>query len=108
VLNEAEQNIVRQCLVAILDGPSIDDWEFQTRLGVDRQTLRTVLSERPNGAGECAGPAQVALNNCMNEIVNGLGMSADEWDKWFTVSRSEVIAVYRKWCALNVQSPGIK
>ena len=46
-LTEAEKDTIRRCLVAVLDGPFIDDWEFKTRLGFDRMTLRSILSARP-------------------------------------------------------------
>lgn len=108
VLNDVERDTIRRCLVAMVDGPFIEDWEFHTRIGVDRQKLRLILSEWPYLESNIEESTQVAINNCMNEIVNGVRISPAEWNKWFVVPKEVVQRTYRKWCALNSQSPGIK
>jgi len=42
--NQSERDTSQRCVIAILEGPFIDDWEFQTRLGIDRPTLSTILA----------------------------------------------------------------
>ena len=39
-LSPSERRIVLQCMKAIADGPEIEDWEFQTRLGIVRPLIR--------------------------------------------------------------------
>ena len=46
-LSPSEKEIVLQCMKAIADGPEIEDWEFHTRLGIVRPTLRRVISLWP-------------------------------------------------------------
>jgi len=43
-LSATEKQTVLQCMKAIADGPEIEDWEFYTRLGVVRPTLRRIIS----------------------------------------------------------------
>jgi hypothetical protein len=101
-LSEAELDTVRRCVIAILEGPFIDDWEFQTRLGVDRAALSTILTAQAfldNRSKDSI--VQMAIHNCMNEVSNGVSISPAEWDRWFVVSRQEVQTTFLKWSALN-------
>src|ERR1700736_1053947 len=101
MLNGAEQEIVRRCLVAMLDGDFIDDWEFQTRLGLSRDALRAILKrpELDNSSEE--EDVQLAINNCMNELLNGLSISSAEWDQWLPMPKQEVERTFIKWNAQN-------
>jgi hypothetical protein len=86
---------------AILEGPWINDREFQTRLGIDCEGLRCLLAVWPR-LDDVAddSPARLAINSCMNEVCHGVPIAAEEWARWFTVSRHEVAATYRKWAKL--------
>ena len=101
-LSVSEQQAVLRCMKAIAEGPFIDDWEFRTRLGIDRATLRQVLSHWPHivDAGDDSDEC-LAINNCMNEVSNGLRFSNYEWEKWFTQSRAEIADIYAKWVGLR-------
>jgi len=46
-LNKTEKETVHQCLKVILNESYIDDREFSTRLGFDRESLKQVLSLWP-------------------------------------------------------------
>jgi hypothetical protein len=85
-LGDVDEDVVRKCSVAIVEGPWIEDWEFQTRLGIDREALRELLAAWPqlHDAVEDA-PARLAINNCMNEVCHGVPIASDEWNRWFTV-----------------------
>src|SRR6185436_13318944 len=99
-LNEKERDTIRQCLVAILDGPFIDGGEFHTRLGVDRPTLNAILAAQLSLDYESKDlTVQLVLNNCMNEIVNGLSISPAQWNRWFVVPRQEIQSTFLKWRA---------
>ncbi len=100
-LTDGEKDVVRRCLVAILHGPFIDDWEFHTRLGLNRRQLQAVLQSWPNlddSAEESV--ANLAVNNCMNEVCHGVQIPAEHWSNWFATSRDEVQATYFKWAKL--------
>ena len=99
-LNKTEKETVHQCLKVILNGSYIDDWEFSTRLGFDRESLKQVLSLRPQLDDSEDGLIRLAINNCMNEVCHGIDISPAEWKSWFTVSREEAKATYFKWAKL--------
>ena len=97
-LTKQEQNAVRECMLAILKGSEIEAPEFQTRLGIDRSHLQNVLASWPHL--EDTENTRLAINNCMNEVVNGVYISPQNWERWFTMSREEVRAASEHWRSL--------
>lgn len=101
-LTEQEQRLILEAMTAILNGPYIDDAEFQTRLGIDRLQLREVLDTWPVIEDDNEDShACIAINNCMNEVCYGIEISSAAWSKWFTAPRSDVAAVYARWAKLK-------
>lgn len=97
-----EQNIVLQCMTAILEGSFIDSFELQTRLGVDKEELKSVVAAYPQLDDTDEDSAtNLAINNCMNEVCHGVDITPDKWIKWFNVSRENVKEVYIKWAKLK-------
>ena len=101
-LSQTDQQIILECLKAILEGPFIDSVEFQTRIGINRDDLSQVIQAWPNIDDSNEDSTEVlALNNCMNEVCNGLDISDRDWSHWFRVGRKEVCEVYSRWASLN-------
>ena len=46
-LSKNEKEIIKGALQAACEGPFFEDWEFQTLIGVDRETVRSVLNDWP-------------------------------------------------------------
>ena len=67
-LNKTEKETVHQCLKVILNESYIDDREFSTRLGFDRESLKQVLSLWRQLDDSEDGLIRLAINNCMNEV----------------------------------------
>jgi hypothetical protein len=96
-LNEVERNTVRQAMQAVLDGRWIDDSEFATRLGFERELLKEILRGWPLFDDSANGLVSLAINNCMNEVCHGINISGRDWNVWFTQSKEEVKATFSKW-----------
>jgi hypothetical protein len=106
-LSPSEQQIVLQCMKAIADGPEIEDWEFQTRLGIVRPSLRRIISLWPAIDDSSDNSDEfLAINNCLNEVCHGLKLPDTEWRKWFAQPKDEIIKTYNKWLRLRGCSPG--
>jgi hypothetical protein len=106
-LSPSEQQIVLRCMKAIADGPEIEDWEFQTRLGIVRPSLRRVISLWPTIDDSSEDSDEfLAINNCLNEVCHGVKIPDAEWRKWFSQSREEIIKTYNKWLRLKGRSSG--
>ena len=97
-LPDEDKEAVLQCMRAIAESQLIEDWEIHTRLGLNRETLRAVVSRWPNIDDSVVdSDAYLAINNCMNEICHGVHIPTEEWDKWFTMTRAQILDSYRKW-----------
>jgi len=105
-LTKADQELVLQCLRAITDG-EIEDWEFQTRLGITRLVVKRMIVEWPEVDDEVENSdGFLAINNCMNEICHGIRLSPEEWALRFTQSRDAVTLAYKNWLRLGGQTHG--
>ncbi|HLM61742.1 MAG TPA: hypothetical protein VK308_13130 [Pyrinomonadaceae bacterium] len=100
-LSESEKQTVLQCLNAVLTGNFLEH-EFHSRLGLEPEDLAQVVSAYPNiDDSDDTSNETLAINNCLNEVAHGISFSDREWQQWFTVDRSEVDEVYRKWAKLR-------
>ena len=86
---------------AILSGPFIDDFEFRTRLGIDRPQLREVLASWPTLDADENVKVCLAINNCLNETLRGVYVGPKDWADWFTASKEDLAAVYLRWSNLK-------
>lgn len=106
-LSVKEQDIVRRCMNAA--GSLIEDWEKHTRLGMGGDELHRTIAQWPNIDDVDLGCSGfLAINNCMNEVCNGLRIGPGEWHKWFDTPMADVKATYRKWLALAGISGGVR
>jgi hypothetical protein len=100
-LSDGDRQIILQCLNAILKGRFLEG-EFHTRLGMERAELEQVVAAYPHiDDSDDNSNAALAINNCLNEVSHGINFSNREWSQWFTVNRSEVDEVYRRWAILR-------
>ena len=92
---------------AIANRPLIEEWEFHTRLGILRPTLKRIISAWPDIDDSSDGSDEfLAINNCLNEICHGIDIPPTEWRDWFLQSREEVKKTYGKWLRLGGHSAG--
>ena len=110
-LTPAELDSIRRCVEAILHGPFIDDPEFQTRLGVDRDAFRRLIANwPPDLLAQSNSEVHLVLNNALNEICHGVRISDPEWARWFGAGllRTDILAVYRKWAEATGSRMGLR
>jgi hypothetical protein len=97
-LSKSEQEIVLQCMTAIVDGTAIPEWEFHTRLGIVRPTLRRVISRWPERDDRFRhSDGYLAINNCLNQVCHEISVSPSEWDNWFTYPMDRVKLTLARW-----------
>ena len=62
--------------------------------------MRKLLASWPNvDDEEDTSDAWLAINNSLNDLLNGLGISASEAVEFVGVKRAEMERIYRKWRA---------
>jgi hypothetical protein len=85
-------------MTAIVNGTAILDWEFRTRMGMDRTTLKRIISQWPEMDDRSQNSDEfLAIHNCLNEVCNGISMSPSEWEKWFTYPEARVKQTFAHW-----------
>jgi hypothetical protein len=95
-LSPEAQAVVRAVLAFMSITRQLDG-ELETLLGVDRRELAATLMRWPavdDRADESR--SAVAINNALNEVVNGLELSADEWRE-LGATRAQVESAYAEW-----------
>ena len=93
---EKEKDIVRQCLVAALDGSFFPDWEFQTLFGIDRKTLAEIVDSWPH-IDDTEENIFLAVNNSLANLVGYPHGSAEEWKKYISATPDEVRNILEYW-----------
>lgn len=81
--------IVLESTNFILESNEIEDFEFSSRIGVERPTLAQVI-ERLSDVRDVDSDTIFCINNCLNEVCNAVGISDAEWNLWFSYSKDEV------------------
>ena len=108
-LSASEQELVLQCLKAIVESNEIEDWEFRTRLGITRATVKEIISrwseidDRSEGSDEF-----MAINNSLNETCHGVHWTSQEWSRRFTEPRAKIVDVYMHWLRLGNFRGGLR
>ena len=96
-LTPEENQVVRRTLEATF---RYFDFDFQTRLGISPESMRSLLDAWPavdftlDDSDAC-----LAINNSLNDILHGEGISEEDALELVGVSRAEMLRVYRKWAA---------
>ncbi|MBC7768702.1 MAG: hypothetical protein H7124_07935 [Phycisphaerales bacterium] len=93
-LTPEEQQVVRRAMAATFE---FFDLDFQTRLGVYPDTMRQLLSEWPNIDDAYDSDAYLAINNAMNDLLHGVGISDAKATEITGADRAEMRRIYLKW-----------
>ena len=95
-LSPEKQAIIRRALAFVATTHQLDG-AFETRLGVERAEIATILMRWPAvDDRRDNAPVTLAINNALNELVNGMELSAADWRQLGT-TRAEVEAAYAAW-----------
>jgi hypothetical protein len=102
-----EREVVRRAMAATF---RYFDFDFQTRLGVTPEEMRELLEAWPqiDDTGDDSD-ACLAINNSLNDLLNGVGISERESLDLLGASRDEVERIYKKWArARGWKSRGVR
>lgn len=93
-LDAAEMDLVLRCLKCMASGGLIEDWEFETVMGVNREDLAAVAKAWPK-VDESAQSVALAINNTFVNILWYPHRQALE--DLVSASEEEVQRVFAKW-----------
>ena len=102
ILTHSEQEVVRRTMEGAF---KYFDFDFDTRLGVSEDEMRGLLRQWPNvDDSDDDGCACVAINNTLNDLLHGVGISDDEAMQLTGVNRAEMYRIYKKWASARGRS----
>jgi hypothetical protein len=94
-LNEEEKEVVRRTMAATFDYFTFD---FGTRIGVEQEEMSKLLEAWPDlDDSDDESSVSLAINNSMNDLLNGEGISESDAKEKIGVSKDEMRRVYKKW-----------
>jgi hypothetical protein len=94
-LTTPDREVIRRAMEASFQ---FFDWDFQTRLGVTPEAMRALLGNWPNVDDTSdESDACLAINNAMNDLLHGVGISDQKALELIGVDRAEMLRVYRVW-----------
>ena len=106
-LERADQDVIRRCIEALLAGDLIHPGELHARIGVGPAGLRKVLTTwPPEDDDRSDSDAHLIVNNCLNEIANGVDISSGERDARVGVDRDDLAGLLLRW-RLSLNRSGI-
>ena len=92
--SEADRKLIRECLVASVEGPFFPDWEFSLLFWLERAEVAAVLQAWPD-VGERDPCVRLAVNNALNNLLgypHGL-----ELGPYVSASEGELRCVLERW-----------
>jgi hypothetical protein len=96
-LDPEEGEVIRRTMEATF---RFFDFDFHTRLGVSPEKMRALLGAWPSVDDTLDdSDACLAINNSLNDLLHGVGISDKDAMEFVGVSREEMLRVYRKWAA---------
>jgi len=90
-----DDEVIRECLRAAVDGPFFPDWEFATLFGFERGEIRNIAERWPEW--DDAGEQSDAVNNTLNHLLGYPINQRERWTDYISVSPNDVIRVYARW-----------
>ncbi len=74
-LEPNDQETIRLAMVAVAEERVLEEPEFKTRVGVSLERFRAILSRWPDlDDGDDSSDECLAINNTLNEVLNGVGL----------------------------------
>jgi hypothetical protein len=97
-LNQNDVALIGRALRALAAGDIVHDFEFGGRIGVELAQFQEMVARWPawddadDRSAEC-----LAINNTLNDLLHGLGLSERQCIELLGVGRDRLIRVYRAW-----------
>lgn len=93
-----EQQTILNCMKFIAKNQFIEDWEFETRLGLSRASLARIISTWPEINTESENSdVFFAINGSLNEVCHGIDIPEVQWRDHFYKTKEEVRKILAKW-----------
>lgn len=98
-LTAQDREVIRRAMEATFQ---FFDWDFHTRIGITPEAMRQLLASWPNVDDVSAdSDASLAINNALNDLLHGVGISDEKAVELTGVDRAEMLRVYHQWARMR-------
>ena len=105
-LSDDERALVGLCLRAIVDGPYVPEWEFQTVMCVTREEAAAVADSWPDPTG--APFTFVTVSNTLNNLLEYPHNRWAELSEYLNADSRPLIAALARWRGEDLPAPGLR
>ena len=94
-LTDREVELIRRTIIA---AAAHLDWDYQTRMGIEKHDTQQILASWPPVADDESGSdVEVLITSSLNDVLNGMGLSDLEVQRHIGCNRTKLSALFRKW-----------
>jgi len=106
-LSDDQRALIGLCLRAVVDGPYIPDWEFQTVMCVTREEAAAVADSWPDPTG--APVTFVTVNNTLNNLLGYPHKRWPELSEYLDADSRPLVAALARWRGRDLpDDPGLR
>jgi hypothetical protein len=99
-LNPNDFALLGRALHLMASGDILQEFEFGARIGVELPEFREMVAKWPQwDDGDDRSAECLAINNTLNDLLHGIGLSDRQCSEMLGVGRDELLGVYRRWAA---------
>ena len=95
-LSQRDQQVIAECLDAILSGVFIDDVEFQITAGVTFAEVARVRAALPD-VDDSLETVALVINGALNDLLGYPHRQEARWADFISVPTTEVSLIFRRW-----------
>lgn len=94
-LSIEEREAVRRAISAM---PAVLTFEYEARMGITEESASFLLDIWPEvDDSDDDSNACLAINNSLNDLLHGVGVSDAQCQEFTGVNRKELMRIYTKW-----------
>jgi len=99
-LNQTDIALIGRALQAMAGGDIVHGFEFGGRIGVELPEFQEMGARWPAwDDADDRSPECLAINNTLNDLLHGVGLTERQCTELLGVGRQELLAAYRRWAA---------
>src|SRR4051794_4119587 len=99
-LNQNDLAVIGRAAQAMARGGILQEFEFGARIGVELPEFREMVAKWPAwDDSDDSSPACLAINNTLNDLLHGVGLTERQCIELLGVGRQELVGVYGRWAA---------
>ena len=96
-LTRMERIWIREAVRAVAEGPFLNaSGDLHTLTGFDQEELAFIVQSFET-ADDSAEDHALAINNCLNALLNFPHKQDHRWSEFISIPKSELALIYEKW-----------